>query len=324
MRKISIWFASGSLLVALCASAHAQQPKVFRVAVLVPNEAWYEMVEGLRAGLKQLGLEEGKQFNLVIRNWKGIAKVAEEASRNFEQEKINLIYATSTNSAIAARRATADIPIVFCAGADPVALGLVDGFAKPGGRLTGVFYRDADLSAKRMEILKEIVPKLRRVVTFYDPRTPTAIETSKLAREAARDMGIQFVERHVASVDELQAGLRTLRVGEVDAYFAVADPMVNSQSQLIIDTARAKRLPTMFIQQSSVINGSLASYSVNFHEVGQVSAKYVQRILTGVKPRDLPVEGIDKIALVINLKTAKEIGLTVPPNVLVRADRVIK
>jgi putative ABC transport system substrate-binding protein len=137
-------------------------------------------------------------------------------------------------------------------------------------------------------------------------------------------MGIQFVERHVASVDELQAGLRTLKVGEVDAYFAVADPMVTNQSQLIIDTARAKRLPTMFVQQSSVIKGSLASYSVNFHEVGRVSAKYVQRILTGVKPRELPVEGIDKIALVINLKTAKEIGLTVPPNVLVRADRVIR
>jgi putative ABC transport system substrate-binding protein len=282
------------------------------------------MVDGLRAGLKQLGLEEGKQFNLVIRNWQGNAKVAAEAARNFEQEKVNLIYATSTNSAIAARRATADIPIVFCAGADPVALGLVDGFAKPGGRLTGVFYRDADLTAKRLEMLKEIVPKLRRVVTFYDPRTPTAIETSKLAREAAREMGIQFVERHVASVDELQAGLRTLKVGEVDAYFAVADPMVTNQSQLIIDTARAKRLPTMFVQQSSVIKGSLASYSVNFHEVGRVSAKYVQRILTGVKPRELPVEGIDKIALVINLKTAKEIGLTVPPNVLVRADRVIR
>jgi putative ABC transport system substrate-binding protein len=324
MRKSFFWLASGTLLVALSTSALAQQPKAFRVAVLVPNEAWYEMVDGLRAGLKQLGLEEGKQFNLVIRNWQGNAKVAAEAARNFEQEKVNLIYATSTNSAIAARRATADIPIVFCAGADPVALGLVDGFAKPGGRLTGVFYRDADLTAKRLEMLKEIVPKLRRVVTFYDPRTPTAIETSKLAREAAREMGIQFVERHVASVDELQAGLRTLKVGEVDAYFAVADPMVTSQSQLIIDTARAKRLPTMFVQQSSVIKGSLASYSVNFHEVGRVSAKYVQRILTGVKPRDLPVEGIDKIALVINLKTAKEIGLTVPPNLLVRADRVIR
>jgi putative ABC transport system substrate-binding protein len=324
MRKSFFWLASGTLLVALSASALAQQPKAFRVAVLVPNEAWYEMVDGLRAGLKQLGLEEGKQFNLVIRNWQGNAKVAAEAARNFEQEKVNLIYATSTNSAIAARRATADIPIVFCAGADPVALGLVDGFAKPGGRLTGVFYRDADLTAKRLEMLKEIVPKLRRVVTFYDPRTPTAIETSKLAREAAREMGIQFVERHVASVDELQAGLRTLKVGEVDAYFAVADPMVTNQSQLIIDTARAKRLPTMFVQQSSVIKGSLASYSVNFHEVGRVSAKYVQRILTGVKPRELPVEGIDKIALVINLKTAKEIGLTVPPNVLVRADRVIR
>jgi putative ABC transport system substrate-binding protein len=324
MRKSFVWLAFGTLIVALCAPAHAQQPKAYRVGVLLPGETWYEMVDGLRAGLKQLGLEEGKQFNLVIRNWKGNAKLAEEAARNFEQEKVNLIYATSTNSAIAARRATADIPIVFCAGADPVALGLVDGFAKPGGRLTGVFYRDADLTAKRLEMLKEIVPKLRRVVTFYDPRTPTAIETSKLARDAAREMGIQLVERHVSSVDELQAGLRSLRVGEVDAYLAVADPMVTNQSQLIIDTARAKKLPTMFVQQSSVIKGSLASYSVNFHEVGQVSAKYVQRILTGVKPRDLPVEGIDKIALVINLKTAKEIGLTVPPNVLVRADRVIR
>ena len=120
------------------------------------------------------GLKRGNNLSLAIRDTKGDAKAAEEAAKNFEQEKVNLIYTTQTSVTIAAKRATADIPIVFCAGADPVVLGLVESFAKPGGRLTGVFYRDTDLTAKRLEILKEIVPKLRRVVTFYDPRSPVA------------------------------------------------------------------------------------------------------------------------------------------------------
>jgi putative ABC transport system substrate-binding protein len=175
-----------------------------------------------------------------------------------------------------------------------------------------------------LEILKETVPKLRRVVTFYDPRRPTAIEPSKQAREAAGQMGIQLVERHFASVEELQAGLRALKAGEVDAYLAMVEPMASNQSQLIIDTARIKRLPTMLNFLSEVSKGGLASYSVSFHEVGRLSAKFVQRILTGVKPQDLPVEGVDKISLIINLKTAKEIGLTIPQPVLYRADKVIK
>jgi putative ABC transport system substrate-binding protein len=135
---------------------------------------------------------------------------------------------------------------------------------------------------------------------------------------------VQFVERHVASVEELQAGVRALKAGEVGAYFDVSDALVVSQDQLLIDTARVKRLPTMFVNQSSVIKGGLASYSPTRYETGRLSAKYVQRILAGVKPKDLPVEGVDKIDLVINLKTAKEIGLTVPPNVLVRAQKVIR
>jgi len=136
-------------------------------------------------------------------------------------------------------------------------------------------------------------------------------------------MGIQFVERPVASVEELQAGVRAIKMGEVDAFFQLADPMVLGQAQLII-MARHIRLPTMFVDQSSVIKGALAAYSVSFHEVGRLSAKYVQRILAGVKPKDLPVQQVDKIDLVINLKTAKQIGLTIPPNVLVRADKVIR
>ena len=137
-------------------------------------------------------------------------------------------------------------------------------------------------------------------------------------------MGVELVERHVTSVEELRAGVRALRAGEVDAYFAVSDPMASNEAQLIIDTARVKKLPTMFDVTSHVIKGGLASYSVSRHEVGRVSAKYVQRILAGVKPKDLPVEGVDKIDLVINLKTAQEIGLTIPPNVLVRAQKVIR
>ena len=317
-----------SLLVALILTsvnfADAQQPKVYRVGVITAGGAWYETIDGLRAGLKQLGLEEGKHFILVIRDTKGDAKTAEEAARNLEQEKVDLIYTTQTSVTIAAKRATADVPIVFSAGADPVVLGLVESFAKPGGRLTGVFYRDTDLTAKRLEILKEIVPKLRRAVTFYNPRSPVASESAKLVRETAGQMGIQFVERHVASVEELQSGVRALRAGEVDAVFEVSDALTVIQDQLIIDTARVKRLPTMFINHSSVVKGGLASYSVSRHEIGRLSAKYVQRILTGVKPKDLPVEGIDKIDLVINLKTAKQIGLTIPQSVLYRADKVIK
>jgi putative tryptophan/tyrosine transport system substrate-binding protein len=324
MSKKTICLALSALLFALCFSADAQQPKLYRIGVLLPGEQWHEIVDGLRVGLRELGIEEGKQFVLSIRDWKGDAKMAEEAARKFEQEKVSLIYTTSTNSTVAARRATAEIPIVFCAGTDPVVVGLVDSFANPGGRLTGVYNRSTELTGKRLEILKEIVPKLRRVVTFYDPRRPTTIESSKLARETTRQMAIQFVERHVVSVEELQAGVRALKAGEFDAYLAMAEPMATNQSQLIIDTARVKKLPTMFNFPSEVIKGGLATYSASFHQVGRVSAKYVQRILTGVKPKDLPVEGVDKIEFVINLKTAKDIGLTVPPNVLVRADRVIK
>jgi len=312
------------ILFAICSSAEAQQPKVYRVGVILPGDAWYETIDGLRAGLRELGLEEGKHFVLAIRDTKGDAKAAEEAARHLEQEKVDLIYTTSTSVTLAARRATADIPIVFCAGSAPVVLGLVESFAKTGGRLTGVYNPTTDLTAKRLEILKEIVPKLRRVVTFYDPRSPVGIESSKLAREAAQRLGVKFIERHVVSVEELQAGVRALNAGEVDAYFAVSDARAVNQAQLIIDTARFKRLPTMFDFLSHIIKGGLASYSVSLHEVGRLSAKYVQRIFTGVKPKDLPVQGIDKIELVINLKTASQIGLAIPPNVLVRADRVIK
>jgi ABC-type uncharacterized transport system substrate-binding protein len=212
-------------LVAIVGLAEAQQPKVYRVGVVTAGGAWYEVIDGLRAGLKQLGFEEGKQFTLAIQDTKGNAKAAEEAAKNLEKEKVNLIYTTQTSVTLATKRATADIPIVFCAGADPVEVGLVASFAKPGGRLTGVFYRDTDLTTKRLEILKELIPKLHRVVTFYDPHSRVPSESAKLVREAAGQMGIEFVERHIASAEELQTSLKALKAGEVDAYFEVSEPL---------------------------------------------------------------------------------------------------
>lgn len=325
-RKLSFLLCALCVMFfALCLPVEAQQRKSYRIGVITGGGAYYETIDGLRAGLKQLGFEEEKRFVLVIRDTKGdVAKGAEEIARNLEREKVDLIYTTQTTVTIAAKRATVNIPIVFCAGTDPVVVGLVDSFAKPGGRLTGVYSMTADLTSKRLEILKEIIPNLRRVVTFYNPRRPMSIESAKEARKEAQRLGVEVVERHVASIEELKATLGALRVEEIDAIFEVPDPMVVNEAQLIIDAAMAKKLPTMFFFPSEVVKGGLASYSVDLDAVGRVSAKHVQRILSGSKPSNLPVEGVDKIFLAINLKTAKQIGLTIPANVLARADRVIR
>ncbi|MGH7773571.1 MAG: ABC transporter substrate-binding protein [Candidatus Binatia bacterium] len=304
--------------------AEAQQAKVYRVGVIHQGGPYQAVVDGLREGLRELGYEEGKQIRLEIRDAGGDIKAVEEAARNFEREKVNLIYAVTTSVATAVKGVTADIPIVFSVGSDPVSTGLIQSFVKPGGRLTGVHFLVRDLTAKRLEILKEILPKLSRVVTFYSPKNRVAMESAKLGREEAKRLGLTFLERHVTSVEELRQGLQALKAGEVGAYFYSGDAMVASQAQLIIDTAMAKRLPTMFHDQSLVDKGGLASYGQNFHEIGRLSAKYIQKVLTGSQPRDLRVETVDKFELIINLKTAKALGLTIPPQVLARADKVIK
>ena len=169
-----------------------------------------------------------------------------------------------------------------------------------------------------------MLPQLRRVVTFYDPNNPVAQASAKLAREAARQLGLELVERQVGSVQELQEGLKALRVGEADAYFYVADGMVASQAQQIIDTARAKKLPTIFQDTALVAKGALVSYGVSYYEVGRLSAKHVQRILAGTSPKDLPVEGVDRLELALNLRTARELRLTIPREIRLRADKVIE
>src|SRR5215469_9549687 len=314
----------GGVLLAVAVTAEAQQAKVYRVGVIQPAAPFSAIVEGMRDGLKELGYEDGKQVRLEIRDTKGDANAVKEAAQTFERDKVNLIYVVTTLAAVAVKESTSDTPIVFAVGGDPSRSGLIQSFAKPGGRLTGVYYLTVDLTPKRLEVLKEILPKLRRVLAFYNPKNPISIEAAKLGRDAAQQMNIQFIERQVTSVDELRSILQKLKPGETDAYFYVSDAMIMDNAQTIIHTTLEKKLPTMFQEQSLVAAGGLASYGQNFREVGRMSAKYVQKVLTGTRPQDLRVETADKFEMAINLKTAKQIGLTIPPNVLARADKVIK
>jgi putative ABC transport system substrate-binding protein len=304
--------------------AQAQQAKVYRLGIILEGGPYYAAVDGLKVGLKELGLTEGKQYVLDIRDLKGDRKAAQEAARSLEQDNIDLIYAIANSLATPAKEATTRVPIVFAVGSDPVASGLVASFARPGGRLTGVHYLAGDLTAKRLEILKEILPGLRRVVTFYDPDNASANAGAKSAREAAPRLKIEVIERHVGSVEELRRGFIALKAGDADAYFHSNDALATSQARFIIDAARAKKLPTIFAEQSLAAQGALVGYGVNYFDAGRLSAIQVQRILAGADPQNLPVESLSRVGLAVNLKTAREIGVAIPQAILIRADRVIE
>ena len=311
----SIWFGQ---------AIAAQPAKPYRIGVLFPGGAQYETLNGLREGLKELGLEEGKQFVLVIKETKGETAAAEQGAKMLEQENVSLIYALTSPVITKAKAVTTKVPIVFTIGSDPVALGLVDSFPKPGGRLTGVHYLIRDLTAKRLEILKEILPKISRVITYYDPTNRVASEGAAMARDEAKRLGIRLIEFHVSSVNDLQRELQKLKHEEADAFFYTPDPMVGSQSPAIIDIAKARKLPTMFQEQSLVANGALAAYGQNYREIGRLSAKYVQQVLNGASPKDMKIETVDSVELAINLQTAKQLGITIPPQLLARAKMVVK
>jgi putative ABC transport system substrate-binding protein len=279
-------------------------------------------IDGLKDGLRELGLEPGKDVLLDIRDIHGNRAAAGEVARSLEREKVDLLYSVGTSVTIPVKAATAKIPIVFVGGNDSVRAGLVDSLARPGGRVTGIEFASVDLTAKRLEILKEILPKLHKIVTVYDSGNPIA--GIKETRAAAQRLNIEVVEQPVASVEELRERFKALGPEDADAYFYTPDAMTTTQIQFIVDTANSKKLPTMMGQPSLVVQGALAGYGVDFKDSGHLSAKYVQRVLTGTRPENLPIESFSRYGLGINLKTARELGITIPQSVLFRADKVIE
>ncbi len=277
----------------------------------------------LRVGLRELGWIEGQ--NLVIEyrfaedKLDRLPELAGELVRS--GVKAILSYGHPANQAI--KKATTTLPIVVIS-ADPVAFGLVQSFAKPGGNITGVSMLDADLSAKRIEILKEAAPKVSRVAILLNPANPGSVTILKETELAARSLGVQLRTVTVASPSDLDAAFAAIVADRVDTIVVQHDPMLQNAGRRIVDLATTHRLIAMGDNRDFVAYGGLISYATTFQERHQRAAALLDKILRGAKPSDLPVEGPTTFELVLNLKTAKALGLTIPQSVLLRADEVIE
>ncbi len=326
MRRREFLAFLGSAAMAWPRAVIAQQPeRLWRVGVVIQGDSYLVGVDGLREGLKAAGLEEGRQIALLVRDAKGASTAVEAAARALERDDgVDLIVAFATSVALAAKRSTANVPIVFIAGSDPAEVGLVDTLARPGGRLTGVHSITTDLTSKRIEILRELMPTLRRVLTFYNPDNRSAVSSLESARYAERRFGIDLVAQPVSSTQDIDKRLHALSASDADAYVFVSDSMVSDYSGPILDRANALGMPTMVSRLDTMGEGALIGYGFSYRDLGRRAAGYVSRILAGTSPRDLPVEAVSVPALAINQKAAKALGIEIPPSLLDRADEVIE
>lgn len=300
------------------------QSRPVKIGALTESWGPTPALVGLRDGLQELGYGEDKDFTIGIRFTEGKSAELPAAARDLVRHRVDVIVPTESDTAAkAAQRATTQIPIVFIGSGDPVGSGLVQSLARPGGNITGIADLDIELVPKRMEIFRELVPGLKRVLVPYDGTNPDAVAQVAVHREAARRLELTLVERPVRSQEEAQAALAGLRKGDADGIFTLRFVSWNI-SGFILQIAPLKVMPTMFHIPFFVERGGLASYSANPQELGKQAARLVVKILKGAKPADLPVEQPLKFELVINLKTAKALGLTVPPALLARADRIVE
>jgi putative ABC transport system substrate-binding protein len=323
-RRAAIAALVGAAVSPLTARAQQEAVPTRRIGVVLQGGPYHVFVEGMREALKAAGMEDGKQVRIVVREAKGDPVAAASAARELERDGVNMIVAVTTVVAQAVQRATTNVPVVFVVGSDPVASGLVDSIPRPGGRLTGVHFPSAELTAKRLGLLREIVPTLRRIVTYHNPEYPGTRSAMAEARSAARRLDIDLVDHEVGSLADIRAHLALLGAAQADAFFFVTDSLVNSHGTLIIDAAHALKMPTMAHFVDLVRKGALAAYGLNYRDVGLLAAKYVSRILSGTQPGHLPVEAMSQPVLAINLKTARALGLTMPPTLLARADEVVE
>jgi putative tryptophan/tyrosine transport system substrate-binding protein len=324
-RKITV-LALGAMLFALCSTADAQQPKkVPRIGYLTAASAsaMVPRANAFRQGLRELGYVEGK--NIVIEYQYADGKLDRLPALAAELVRLNVDIIVSGGPAATrpAREATSTIPIIMAQDGDPVGNGFVASLAQPGGNITGLSTVAPEMSGKRLELMKEIVPKLSRVAVFgnsSDPGNARVLKETELAA-AAFGLKVQYIE--VVSLADIETAFRSASKGRADAVVLIPNPILAPHRALVADLAVKSRLPVIYDTQY-VEAGGLMTYGVNLPDLDRRAATYVDKILKGAKPADLPVEQPTKFEFIINLKAAKQIGLTIPPNVLARADKVIK
>jgi len=316
-----------ALFLALTFSAQAQQPRVYSVGLVSLGSTVTAEISGIRDGLKDAGYIEGKNLLLDV----GIAKSYDALRpiiQSYIEKRFDIIVSTGASAPLVAKESTQNIPIVFIGGADPLQAGLVKSMARPEGNITGIArYRDVEIYGKRLEVFKEAMPSLRRVTVIYNARgeNPTHFASLRLLQKLAPKLGITIIEKPIKTVSNIEKALSEISRDTMDGLFPICATIFRDLTKNMAETAGQKKVALFGCSPVVVTEfGALLYYGADNYRVGQRGAWYIDRILKGSQPQDLPVEMPSYFEMIVNLKTAKQIGLTIPPSVLGRADRVIK
>ena len=318
--SVSIFFCSASL------SEPQQQLRTPRIGILIPDAGLHESqtVKGFKDGLKEAGHKEGENIILEVQDVKGARAQLQRAVNELVSNKVDIIFTTGIRATQAAMAATKEIPIVFRHPADPVTLGLVKNVNRPGGNVTGVAAFSLDANQKRQEVLKQLIPNLRRIHIFYDANNRFSPDNFAAAEKSARQLKLDVIEHPVKTAKEFKSSLTQMEVNSGDAIFQIADDLVESQGSVLLEEAKKRKMATMFHAEVWASKGSLAAYGPNYYEMGRQAADLADKIIKGAHPRDLAVAHANKFDLAINLRTAGSIGLKIAPEVLKKADKVIR
>ena len=320
-RRTFIGSLAGSLLAAPLAAEAQQAGKVYRIGFLSQGQPPKALLEALQQGLRERGYAEGRNLVWEFRSTDGSLDQLPQFAEDLVRLKVDVILARSSSGAMAAKRATTSIPIVFFVVYAPVEIGLVPSLGHPGGNITGVAINVSDMVAKRVQLLKELVPTLKRVAMLSHPPHPTNAMQLQGAMAAARTLGLQFEEVPVRGPDDFASALKALR--GIDGVLNADNPLFVTHRVRLAEAVAGSRLPAIYPARLYVEAGGLMSHGPNLPDLWRHAAVYVDKILKGAKPADLPVEQPTKFELVINLKAAKALGLTIPQSLLGRADQVI-
>ena len=327
MRRREFVTMLGCAAAAWPLAARAQQPArlpTIGFSGTTTASAQVQRTTAFAQRLHQLGWIEGRTVVIEYRWAEGRYERFAEIAAEFIRLKVDVIVTAATAPVLAAKRATSVIPIVFAVAGDPVSTGLVASLARPGGNVTGLSLQQTDLAGKRLELLREVLPDLRRLAIMGNAASPMIVLELREAESTARSLGLEVATLEVRQRDDIPLAFETARKFRADALYICADPLINASRPELVNLARSGRLPTAFGEAEHVDAGGLMSYGPNLPDLYRRAAEYVDKILRGAKPADLPVEQPTKFDLVINLKTAKALGLEVPATLLARADEVIE
>jgi putative ABC transport system substrate-binding protein len=303
--------------------SHAKRARPIRVGALTESWGPSTNIVGLRDGLQKLGYREDEDFFLGVRFTQGNLAELPVAARELVQHGVDLLFTSGVNAIKAAQGATQSLPIVFTNVDDPVAFGLVQSYARPGGNMTGVTDLSLQLGPKRLELFREMIPGLQRVLFPYDVTDIASAEELQIYRQAADHLGIELVERTLRTQTEAQETLTRRQNETVQGLLAPRQFSLNIPG-FVLQVTSEQAMATMFSEVFFVEHGGLASYGPNLYESGQLAARLVDKILKGTNPSEIPVEVNNKIKFAINLKVAQKLELTIPPVVLYQADRIIR